>query len=105
MNVWQVWLESALPVPVPVTLPTPNGGTLTPTVVALPPPETEMFETPSATVTFAGPAYEPVNSTILALFAVPAEADPTQTAATASIATALVSRCFLKVTPFVDVLV
>ena len=76
-----------------------------PTVVALPLPEAEMFETPSATVTFAGPAYVPVNSTILALAAVPAEADPMQTAATASIATALVNSCFLKMTPFVDVCV
>ena len=35
-----------------------------------------MVETPSATVTFARPAYVPVNGTILALLAVPAERRP-----------------------------
>jgi hypothetical protein len=59
-----------------------------------------MFETPSATVTFAGPAYEPVNNTIFALRAVPAVADPTQTAATARTAATLVKRCLLKMIPF-----
>jgi len=60
-------------------------------------------ETPSATVTLAAPAYEPLNTTIFALFAGAATADPTQTAAMATTAAALVSRYFLKVTPFVDV--
>jgi hypothetical protein len=63
-----------------------------------------MVEAPSATITFAIPVYVEVNGTIFALRAVPASADPAQTAATVSSAAMVAKRNVVNVTPFVEVL-